>query len=418
MKHSLVRILLASAAAVFLIAGCASNSGPKDSTMNYWDKKKGDCEDVLKSPHAYDLSRVAYCTKMWETYRYVDKISTKDRSRYAVAFSMVSYNSSDPYDRGIADAALTRVCIPRHPMDADGQIREEIPETLDCNTQMTDISIAGQAVASANRFEPRKRTVQVGEVSDAEFKASNVAYKKATEQRKKKAYGKAVTLYKEALVHNPYNVSAKYNLACVLSLQDDEQAALYQLEELYTWDDYEAERRLEEARTSSDFDNIRDNPNFKLMTGYVRVAMINGARNIGAPMIATMKKKLEARSIPIAEVGRSTRVEMQPQIWYRDGFEDYAQKIKDVIGIQKISVKAMKNSDLRDNDSGNDVLVVWGQPEASINDTVGQKPPVVQGKPVQGSSNKLDDVLQEAEQQKQTTDHAKQVGDSLTEKPF
>ena len=91
------------------LGGCATDEAPKDTTMDYWDKKKGDCDEVLKSPYAYRLSQITQCTKMWEMYRYVDNIPLKERSMYAVAFSMVSHKAEDPYDRAVADAALARI---------------------------------------------------------------------------------------------------------------------------------------------------------------------------------------------------------------------------------------------------------------------------------------------------------------------
>ena len=406
-----VILLLCSMGICALFMGCASDGGPKDTTMNYWDKKKGNCDEVLSMPHAYQLSQISYCTKMWETYRYVDNIPIKERSMYAVAFSTVSYNSPDPYDRGVADAALARICIPRHPRDSSGQIREEIPDSLQCDSNVKDINISGQAIASSNPYARIKRSVRIKEVADKDTKAANAAYKRATEQRKKKSLGKAIDLYREALSNDPYHVSAKYDLACALAVSGNDTESLRHLEELYTWDDSEAEQRIVKARTDEDFESIRDNPNFKLITGYVRVALINGASSIGEPTVAEMKKKLESKNIPVAEVGKSHRVELQPQIWYREGFDGYAYKIKEILGKNKMLVQAMKNTD-----SNNDILIVWGQPEATAIGA-GQSKPVVQGTRAKGSDNKLDDLVKEVEGTKNSVDHAQDVGNKLTQIP-
>lgn len=331
---------------------------------------------------------------------------------YAIAFSTVSHKSTDPYDRGVADAALARICIPRHPMGSNGQIREEIPDKLECNSSVTDISITGQGVASSNPFARTKGTVEVEEVSDKDAKKARDLYKKATAQRKKKALGKAISLYKDALEANPFDVSAKYDLACAYAVDGDERAALRHLEELYTWDDPDAERRLVKARTDEDFEGIRDNANFKLLTGYVRVALVNGASALGEPTVAAMKKKLEKNDVAIAEIGKSNRVELQPQIWYREGFEDYAYQIKEILGQSKMTVNVMRNVA-----TPNDVLVVWGQPEAAQY-AVGQSAPVVQGKRAQGSDNKLDDFVKGVEDAKKSVDNAADVGSSLTDNPF
>lgn len=414
MNHRFGMTALWLAAIGFLVtfAACATNEAPKDTTMNYWDKKKGDCEAVLTMPHAYSLTQITHCTKMWEMYRYVEDIPLKERSMYAIAFSTVSHKSTDPYDRSVADAALTRICIPRHPMGANGQIREEIPDALECNSSVTDISIAGQGVASSNPFARLKGTVQVKEVSDKDARKARDLYKKATAQRKKKSLGKAISLYKDALEANPFDVSAKYDLACAYAVDGDENTAIRHLEELYTWDDPDAERRLVKARTDEDFEDIRDNPNFKLLTGYVRVALVNGASALGEPTVAAMKKKLEKNDVAIAEVGKSNRVELQPQIWYREGFEDYAYEIKDILGQSKMSINVMRNAD-----TPNDVLVVWGQPEAAQY-AVGQSAPVVQGKRATGSENMLDDLVKGVEDAKKSVDNAADVGSSLTENPF
>lgn len=392
-----------------VLACCASDTTPKNTTMNYWDRKKGDCEEVLKMPHAYSLNQITYCTKVWETYRYVDDIPLKERSMYAVAFSTVSHQATDPYDRSVADAALARICIPRHPMDASGQIREEMPSELVCNSSVGDIRIAGQAVASKNPFERMKRTVAVEEVSDKAEKASNSAYNKATAQRQKKSYNKAISLYKDALESNPFNIQAKYDLASMLAVMEDENGALRHLEELNSWDHPVAEKRILDARSDPDFDNIRDNPNFKLITGYVRVVVVNGAGNVGMQKVKDIKNRLEKKNIPVAAVSKSDRVELQPQIWYREGFEDYAYKIKDNLSFsQKVVVSVMREH------TNNDVLVVWGQPEA-LEFTGNTSGPVVQGERAKGSENKLDDLVKGVEDAKKSADHAQDVGKSLTD---
>lgn len=384
----------------FVVSVCAcetSETAQKGNSVHYWDKKKGDCESVLSMPHAYTLQQITYCTKMWEMYRYVEDIPLKDRSMYAVAFSQVSHTSNDAYDRSIADAALARICIPRHPMGSDGMIREQIPDQLECN-KITAVKVSGRGVASANPFLRIKGTVAVEEPSASQTKEATAAYKKATKTRKTNP-SKAISQYQEALRADPYYVAAKYDLACAQAVVGDERGALKTLEELYSWDDSEAEARLEKARSDEDFESIRANPNFKLLTGYVSIALINGAGSMGEQQVAAIKKKLESNNYAIETVGKSNRVETTPQIWYREGFEDYAQTIKRILNQKNMSVKMMTKPT-----SDNDVLVVWGQPSAI---GAGQSAPVVQGTRAQGSENKLNDALDAVDNAGSTVDHAK-----------
>lgn len=395
--------------ALAILGACATeDAAPIDTTMDYWSRKKGDCGEVLKSPHAYDLSQITRCTKMWEMYRYVDNIPLKERSMYAVAFSMVSHKAPDAYDRAIADAALTRLCIPRHPLDANGQVREEIPDSLQCN-DVTDLSIGGKAMASSNPYQRMKATVEVESVSDKEMSRAASVYKKGSTQRQKESLGKAINHYREALEIYPNYVAAKYDLACALAVSGDERGALRELEELNTWNDAEAQQRIVKARSDADFESIRDNPNFKLITGYVRVVIVNGAGAIGEEHVASMKKRLESKNIPVAQVGKSSGVVLSPQIMYREGFEEYAYKIRDALGNSRMAVTFDRRKGGMD-----DVLVLWGQPEAAAIGA-GQSAPVVQGQRAQGSENKLDDLVESVDKAKKSADHARDVGNSLTE---
>ncbi len=409
----IMMLFLFVCALVSQLTACAadeSTSSSKVSNPNYWDKKKGDCDAVLTMPHAYTLAQITQCTKLWEMYRYVDDIQLKERSMYAVAFSQVSHTARDAYDRAIADAALARICIPRHPIDSEGNIRESIPDSLDCRSIPGGVP-GGVSMASSNPFLRIKSTVPVEEPTPSESKTASAAYKKAIKTRKTSA-SRAIPQYREVLDSYPFHVGAKYDLACALAVTGDERGALKELEELYSWDDAEAELKLEKARTDEDFESIRDNPNFKLLTGYVSIAIINGAGAVGEPTIAAMKKKLESKNYAIATMGKSSRPELVPVIWYREGFEDYANKIKDVLGQRKTAVKLLT----KPTANNNDVVVVWGQPEAS-NLGVAQSAPVVQGKRATGSDSKINDLLDGVDEATSTVDRANSAADKVTSLP-
>ena len=326
--------VLLTLTAAFTVA-CATQETPKpQSSIDYWNNHKGNCDQVLKTPHGYTLSEVANCTKLWETYRYVNELDIGTRSKYAVAFSMVSHKSNDVYEQMVANAALARVCIPRHPMGSNGQIREDIPDMLEC-PKLSEIittggssSGGGQPVARTTSLATMKRSMPVKEVSAASEKASNNAYKKAAEQRKKEAMGRAISYYRDALESNPFNVSAKYDLATLLALEGDEEGALAQLTDLYKPDDEEAQMKLSKASFDDDFASIRDNMTFKQLTGYVCISIFNGTGNLGLNDVESIRKKLEKKKIPIAETKMNDTIELAPKIIYREGYEDYAENIK------------------------------------------------------------------------------------------
>ncbi|MBQ9395867.1 MAG: hypothetical protein IJU23_10200 [Proteobacteria bacterium] len=386
-----------------MLLGCATSGTKETASAKYWNSHKGDCDQILLMPHGYSLTQVAYCTKMWETYRYVNDLEIKDRSKYAVAFSTVSHKSTDPYEKLIADVALARVCIPRHPMKENGEIREEIPDRLDCKKTTVDMfDFSGQGMDSTNPFLKKKRKKNIPDISPNDIKASTAAYKKANDARyskKSPSIAKAIGFYNEALDANPYNVEAKYALASALAVENEERDALYHLEEMYTWNSSQAEAMLAKAAKDPDFENIRDNPNFKLLTGFAHIVLINGATKIGFSQVDIIRKKLKAKSIVVSEIARSERIEIMPQIWYREGFEDQAEQIKNILNFRNVSFQRMR---VRDEPA--DIMIVWGQPEATAFGA-GQTPPVVQGVPPKGSKNYLDDTLKGIEDQKKAADN-------------
>ena len=390
------RFAIGSFLAFTLLTACASTpeTPAQNPKRNHWESKKGDCENVLSVPYGYDLSKVTYCTRVWEMHRYVDDLPLKVRSMYAVAFSRVSYDAADPYDRAIADAALMRLCIPRHPRNPDGTIREEIPDKLDCDGNFSDLKIAVD-----DPYMRMKGTVPVEEIPAADAANAESLYKKAVAERKKNAR-KAINLYREALRANPYHVNARYDLAAVLVAEGNTNGALRELEELYKLRDPEAEMNISKARTDESFANIRDELRFKLMTGYVRINLVNCARDLGIQHVASIKSKLESKHLPVTTVSKSETIEGKPKILYREGFDAYAEQVRDAMGISKISVLVNKDP------GEDDILILWGQKEAVENYGVGQNAPVVHNKNnrAQGSDNMLKDVTDTVNQNKQSVD--------------
>ena len=407
--------VLLTLTAVFTMACATTQEKPKPlNATAQWNNHKGNCDQVLKTPHGYTLSEVANCTKLWESYRYVNELDIGTRSKYAVAFSMVSHKSDDVYDQMIANVALARVCIPRHPMGNDGQIREEIPDMLECQ-KLSEVIVSGggggySSPNNVTSIATMKRSIPVKEVSAASEKASSTAYKKAAEQRKKQSMGRAISYYRDALENNPFNVSAKYDLATLLALEGDEDGALAQLTDLYKWDDEEAQMKLSKASFDDDFASIRDNMTFKQLTGYVRISIFNGTGNLGINDVESIRKKLEKKKIPIAESKFNDTIELAPKIVYREGYEDYAENIKNILKLKNLKLVAMKEKDAM-NDV-NDIRIIWGDPKArEIN---GQDAPIVTGDRAQGSDDIINDIANKIESGKKQADSIKKLGTDLS----
>jgi len=408
MKKSipLFAIMIAAINILAVLSACEPKNESRSaaSATSYWDNNKGNCDSVLRSSRTYSVSQISECMKLWEMYRYVDDLDIKERSMYAVAFSKVSHLAPDPYDRMIADQALARICIPRYDISGT-EVIEQMPDKLTCNST-SGMTIGGQGMASNNPYLQIKGIVKIPDIPDKDVAKSHTIYKRAGSERKKNQLGKAIKSYEEALEVNPYNVAAKYDLACALAVKGDRKEALKVLEELYKWDDYEAEQRLTKARSDEDLEVLRSDPNFKFMTGYIKIAVINAAGSAGQEQTEKIKEKLIKKNFPVASTNVTSAFQTQPVIYYRAGFDDYADQIKSILGIQNVKLMAKPTSD-------DDILVYWGERNSSTLAS-NQKDPIVQGKSDNNGTNVLDSINGAVDGVKGTSDNIQKTGTNLT----
>lgn len=361
-------------------------SGPEE--VNYWEQRKGQCDTVLYSPFAYKTEDLTRCMKLWETYRSVGDLSVSVRSKYAIAFSQVWYDAADEYDRAIADAALNRLCIKRHPKGGDGRVVEEVPDALQCGVTSvaeldqgassgqggTDVDAAMAANSEANELAELRGSVNVDNPSEKRRKKAASFNKKGLRAHNKKQFGKAIDFYEKALNTYPHYVTAKYNYVCALALLGDDEGAIANLEDLYSWDDPQVNQRLLKARTDQDLLTLRDYPRFKQLTGYFRLTLANGAGEFGLPHVERILGELNARRYPIAATVNDKNPRLNPIIFYRPGFEPYAEEFKVLLNARKVDMVPIDWQTL------DDMIIIWGQQEAAglYADDV-QAAPIVQG---------------------------------------
>jgi len=204
--------------------------------VNYWEQRKGQCETILASPHAYEAPDVIKCMKIWETYQTVGDLSVDVRSMYAVAFSLAWYKAEDDYTKAIADAALARLCIPKHPIGSDGKIAEKVPNGLQCGSAAqfadaeakagTGTDTAAAAPQVDNSLVDLRGSIQVKDVSEKRQKKAQGFNKKALRAHNKKQYGAALDLYDQALDTYPHYVLAQDNKACAPALRGADEGSI------------------------------------------------------------------------------------------------------------------------------------------------------------------------------------------------
>lgn len=423
--RALMALMVTAVAAGATLLACEPQqevvSGPAE--VNYWEQRKGQCEQILSTPNAYGLDDISRCMKLWETYRSVGDLSVDLRSMYAVGFSMVWYQARDEYERAVADAALARLCIPRHPMGADGKIAEQVPEMLQCGAaavasvdkaragQNGDATAAAAAdTSAADELAALRGSMSVSDVSAARKKKAQGLNRKGLKAHNAKKFGQAIDFYEQALEVYPHYVTAKYNYICALALLGDPEGALTHLEDMYAWNDPEVNQRLLKARTDEDLLGLRNNLRFKQLTGYFRLVIANGAGEFGLENVQRVVNEIEARRYAIASTVNDKNPRMNPVIFYRPGFKQYADEFKLILNARKVDMAPIDWQTL------DDMIIIWGQQEA-LNLAAGdvQAAPLVQGTRAKDKSDGLGDLAGAIEDTKGAAEDLKGTGEGVVD---
>jgi len=199
-------------------------------------------------------------------------------------------------------------------------------------------------------------------------------------------------------------------MACAYALLGDPESALMHLEELYTWDDPQVNHQLIKARSDKDLYSLRDNPRFKQLTGYLRIVVANGAGEMGVPHIERIVKELEARRYTIAETANDNQVRLNPVIFYRPGFKQYAEEFKTIIGAPRVQMGTINWDTL------NDIIIIWGQKEAAnIAAENVQNAPIVQGTRAEEDKDALGEITGAVEDTKGAAEDLQKTGEGVGE---
>jgi hypothetical protein len=213
-------------------------------------------------------------------------------------------------------------------------------------------------------------------------------------------------MYEQALEAYPFYVTAKYNLACAYAKMGDDGAAMRHLEELYTWNDPEVNAKLNLARADVDLIPLRDNMRFKQLTGYFRLTIANGAGDIGMEHVQRIQTELQARRYAVHQVVANKDPMLSPVIWYKPAFRDFAEEFKTIVGTKKVHLEAI------DWDTLEDVIIVWGQPEAAALFS-GTSAPLVQGLRAEEKAGGLGDITGAVKDAQGDMDDAVSTGEGV-----
>ncbi len=304
-----------------------------------WEREKGDCDKILMSTKRSrrNLSRVSECTELFLTYRDPTILSPKQRRKYRRGFSVLYYKGDED---GRENALEALKMIDAKPLDRDLVFPEE---------------------AEASSAVAKHRCVSYPEVSAARERKARKYNKKGLKAYRRRKYRKAVSYFEKAMKADPNYLEAIYNAACNYALLRDSRAAVELLRDLKSRCGREPRVFLRKAHRDRDFRYIRKDPEWREVTGYVEILLLNGAGPEGEPHVARIKRDMATMGRRPAFVGTDKYPRSKPLIYYKPAFKELAEKLKDVVASPSTKLKEINfNTAIRKYNF--DIIVVWGMP--------------------------------------------------------
>ena len=302
-----------------------------------WDANKGDCETVLKRAKSKQLARLTECVELWLTYRNTSGMTPEQKQGVARGFSVVYYLAGNDDTKDQAYDALRGIGVKR--------------------IAKSRLGLGGGKKKSGARKNTPK---YYPEVSGGRQKTARKLVKKGLKLHKRKTR-KALGLYEKAMKADPNYLKGYYNAACAYALLGDAKSSVELLREIKSRLTRESRNVLSQARKDRDFRKIKRRADFKQATGYASIVLLNGAGPEGTQQTSQLKRVLRNNNRKPDFVGTDENARGRPMVWYKPGFEDVADELKELVDPEKTKLKAIDfNTKIARYDF--DIYVIWGMP--------------------------------------------------------
>lgn len=276
-----------------------------------WDRMKGDCDQKFLNYQQVKLDALASCMKFWEAYKNINILTPPKRSFMATVFERVFIEGSD-HDSYLAQVAMTRLGAP--PSQDAFERRQKFKHH--------------KAVKKRRRYIPIP-------VSNAAKKRAKKVRNRAMHYYKRKKYTKAIEYLDRALKIYPGYIQALYDEACTHALTGDKANAIEYLMRIRDLKKKYGYEKLRLARKDKDFARVRETPEFKNVTGYAHVKLLNGMsqenRDIGSDNVSILKDLMAKIGYPPEAIGLDKHVRTRPIIWYKKPSKAVAYVMKKLI---------------------------------------------------------------------------------------
>lgn len=298
------------------------------------------CTPVIKDYRTVELGQLQLCLSHWYQTRELSDVSPDERSQVGEAASRL-------YQEGTREQEyLGRTVMLRAGITPPPKVAKTAPKPAEATAKAAD---APTKKATRSTYDP-------GETSERDQDRAKKLRDAGFKDYKKEKYEKALTQFEKALDIYPGYVQALYDSACTHALLGNKREAidyLYKLTDIGTKDSL---RRVFAARVDSDFITLRDDPDFRVATGYVRVKITNGVGEYGEDEVERIKSELKSLKHDVAEVAADKAERKRPIIWYKDN-----EQAKSAAYIfDKVLNHPETKFNVIDWDTEFDVIISWG----------------------------------------------------------
>ncbi|MSQ83368.1 MAG: hypothetical protein EXR77_10865 [Myxococcales bacterium] len=255
---------LTVAAATWIAAALASPAAMA-ADRQPWKAISLDCMATFAAPDKADEAKLFTCADGFAAEAVLESLTANDKTAAEKGLRHL-------YDKGSDKSAKTaRLGLQR----------------LGINLPFRAARPAGEKATAT----PDRAKYDPPEAKDADKKAAEKLYKDGLALLKKKKWKEGVAILTKGLEKNPRSEKILYNMACgEANLPGDKKPCWTNLQHLSDLgSDYAAELLIK-ARTDADYEGVREEADFKRMTGYMRVQVVNTVGDVGDPGVENILK--------------------------------------------------------------------------------------------------------------------------------
>ena len=309
---------------IAMLWGSVALAAPKDP----WTRSEVKCTPMMAHPKKADSEKLEVCLDAFNTDARLHLLSgsLKDDARKSL-----DYLYDKGSDRGalIARDGLIRFGVkrPLRPERGSAPSTAVAPRRLKYKPDTVDKSKQGRAVALA---------------------------KQAVRQLAKNRDAKAEQMLTSSVGLDGRCEFCIYNLACAEAKQKKQKQTYEHLQWLSDLGTDDAIERLIKARTDGDFKNVREDSEFKRITGYARIRVVNTIKDAGEKGVENIEIMLKEMGHARPDTDEKGKEQDFPQVQFKPHAKAQTLVITQLLNHPRVRMDPMTG------DSKYDIVIIWG----------------------------------------------------------